>query len=219
MSTEATTLEPTERTTLRRRPQRGSYERAVLNDILDAGVICQIGYVMDGEPRVLPTVFWRTGEAVYWHGARESRALLAMAGHEVCFTVTLLDALVLARSAFHHSANYRAVMAFGRADSIEDEVEKLAAYREMFDRIYPGRWSDIRKPSRAELAATLVLRLELTEASAKVRTGPPIDSKGDLRQPAWAGVVPVGMRFGSAVPADDLRPGGAALELPGWLGR
>ena len=171
MSSDATLLEPTERTTLHRVPERGTYERAAIDAILDAGAICQVGYVMDGEPRVLPTVYWRTGAAVYWHGSRESQALLAMAGREVCFTVTLLDGLVMARSAFHHSANYRAVMAFGRAEAIDEEVEKLQAYREMFDRLYPGRWTQIRKPSRAELHATLVMKLELTEASAKVRVG------------------------------------------------
>jgi nitroimidazol reductase NimA-like FMN-containing flavoprotein (pyridoxamine 5'-phosphate oxidase superfamily) len=219
MSSDATTLEPTTRTTLTRLPERGSHQRAKIHEILDAGAVCQIGYQMDGSPRVLPTVYWRTGEAVYWHGSRESRALLAMTGQEVCFTVTLLDGLVLARSAFHHSANYRAVMAFGRAESIEDEVEKLAAYREMFDRLYPGRWADIRRPSRAELWSTMVMRLELTEASAKVRAMGPVDSKPDLRQPAWAGVIPMTLTAGAPVEADDLRPGGVGLQIPDWLPR
>ncbi len=218
MTTEAPTLETTERTTFNRSPQRGSYERAAINSILDAGVICQLGYVMAGEPRVLPTVYWRTGEAVYWHGSRASGALGAMAGRQVCFTVTVLDGLVLARSAFHHSANYRSVMAFGRAEVVEDEVSQLAAYREMFDRLYPGRWPHIRKPSRAELVATIVLRLELIEASAKVRAGPPIDSRADLRQPAWAGVIPLSLKPGPPAPAEDLKAGAAPVTVPAWIG-
>ena len=219
MSIQAPTLDPTERTTLHRVPQRGTYERAQIDAILDAAAICQIGYAMDGEPRVLPTVFWRTGDAVYWHGSRQSGALRAMAGREVCFTVTLLDGLVLARSAFHHSANYRSVMVFGRAEVIEDVVSQMAAYREMFDRLYPGRWPHIRGPSRAELAATMVLRLELTEVSAKARTHGPVDAKGDLRQPAWAGVIPLSLQPGAPRPAEDLRPGGEPVTVPNWLGR
>jgi len=219
MSTDAPILEPTPRTTLKRRPQRGAYGRAAIDAVLDAGTICQIGYLSDGEPRVLPTLYWRTGEAVYWHGARESGALLAMIGREVCFTVTLLDGLVLARSAFHHSANYRSVMAFGQAQALEDEAAKLAALRAMLDRLYPGRWPQVRAPSRAELAATHVLRLAITEASAKVRDAPPLDAKGDLDQPGWAGVIPLSLRAGDPVAAADLRPGGAPLDIPDWLTR
>ena len=218
MSSEAILLDPTERTTFHRRPQRGSYDRAVIDAVLDAGVICQVGYVLDGTPRVLPTLYWRTGDAVYWHGSREGFGLKAMAGAEVCFSVTILDGLVMARSAFHHSANYRSVMAYGRPEAIEDDVAKMAALREMFDKIYPGRWGEIRKPSRAELAATLVLRLELTEATAKARAGGPIDAKGDLTQPGWAGVIPVALVAGAPIQAEDLKPGGAALDVPGWLG-
>ncbi len=217
MSTEA--LTPTARTTLNRRPQRGAYDRATLEAILDAGMIGQIGYLMDGEPRILPTLYWRTGEHIYWHGARESRALVAMAGHEVCFSVTLLDGLVMARSAFHHSANYRSVMAFGRAEAVLGEAAKLAASRALLDRLHPGRWDEVRAPSRAELAATLFLRLPLTEASAKARTGPPIDPPRDLSQPGWAGVLPVALRAGRPEPAEDLRPGGAPLVTPEWLNR
>lgn len=210
---------PTSRTRLNRRPQRGAHDHARVAAILDAGVICQIGYLMDGEPRVLPTVYWPTGEAVYWHGSRESGALKAMAGAQVCFTLTLLDGLVLAKSAFHHSANYRSVMVFGRAEIIEDVVSQMAAYREMFDRLYPGRWPHIRGPSRAELAATMVLKLELTEVSAKARTHGPVDAKGDLRQPAWAGVIPLSLQPGEPRPAEDLRPGGEPVTVPDWLGR
>ena len=219
MTTEALPGAPTARTEFHRRPQRGAHDRVALDAILDAGVIGQIGYLMDGGPRVLPTLYWRTGDHLYWHGSRESRALLAMIGHQVCFTVTLLDGLVMARSAFHHSANYRSVMAFGEAEVVDEEVAKLAATRALMDRLYPGRWKEIRPPSRPELAATLVLRLPLTEASAKARAGPPLDAPRDLAQPAWAGVIPVSLRAGEAEPAPDLRPGAAALGAPAWLER
>ncbi len=218
MTTEAPLPAPTARTTFHRRPQRGAHDRASVDAVLDAGVVGQIGYLMEGEPRVLPTLYWRTGDHLYWHGSRESRALLAMAGREVCFSVTLLDGLVMARSAFHHSANYRSVIAFGPAETVTGEAAKLAASRALLDRLYPGRWDQVRAPSRAELAATLFLRLPLTEASAKARTGPPIDAPRDLSQPGWAGVIPVSLGTGTPEPAADLRPGGAPLAVPQWLG-
>ena len=208
---------PTARTALLRRPERGAHGAQDIKAVLDAGVICQIGYALDGQPRVLPTIYWRSEDAVYWHGSRESRALQAMIGQEVCFTVTLLDGLVLARSAFHHSANYRAVMAFGRPQCVDEGADKLAAFQAMLDRLYPGRWASIRAPSRAEMAATHLLRLELSEASAKARALPPIDSKGDLAQPGWAGVIPLSMQAGEPASAPDLRGGGAPFELPQWL--
>ena len=210
---------PTSRTRLNRRPQRGAHDHASVAAILDAGVICQIGYLIDGEPRVLPTVYWRTGEAVYWHGSRESGALKAMAGAQVCFTLTLLDGLVLAKSAFHHSANYRSVMAFGRAEVVTREADKDAALHAMLERLYPGRWQAIRAPSRAELAATTVLRLPLSEASAKARTGPPIDAEADLRQPGWAGVIPVRLQAGPPQRAEHHPEGGEPAVVPTWLRR
>jgi nitroimidazol reductase NimA-like FMN-containing flavoprotein (pyridoxamine 5'-phosphate oxidase superfamily) len=217
MSIQTPTLEPTPRTTLNRLPERGAHGLEAINAILDAGVICQIGYQMDGSPRVLPTIYWRTDDAVYWHGARQSRALLAMIGQEVCFTVTLLDGLVLARSAFHHSANYRSVIAFGQAEVMDEGPAKQAAFKAMLDRLYPGRWPSIRAPSRAEMAATHMLRLKLTEASAKTRAMGPVDSKGDLSQPGWAGVIPLTLTPGAPVEAADLRPGGEPFEMPCWL--
>ncbi len=217
MTTEAPTLAPTERTTLHRRPNRGGHGLAEIDAILDAGVICQIGYQMDGDPRVLPTLYWRMGEAVYWHGARESRALLAMVGHQICFSVTLLDGLVLARSAFHHSANYRSVIAFGGPEALPEGPEKTAAFKGMIDRLYPGRWDQIRAPSRAEMHATHVLRLKLTEASAKTRAMGPVDSQGDLAQPGWAGVIPLSLTPGEPAVADDLKAGAAAFDMPPWL--
>ena len=216
MSTQPPAL-PTSRTRFNRRPQRGAHDRASVAAILDAGVICQIGYLMGGESRVLPTVYWRSGEAVYWHGARESGALRAMAGAQVCFTLTLLDGLVLAKSAFHHSANYRSVMAFGRAEVVGKEIDKAEALHAMLERLYPGRWDEIRAPSRAELAATTVLRLELDEASAKARTGPPIDAKADLRQPGWAGVIPVTLHAGEPERAEHHPAEGQPLVVPPWL--
>ena len=216
MSTQAPAL-PTPRTTLNRTPDRGAHDRASVTAILDAGVICQIGYLMDGEPRVLPTVYWRAGEAVYWHGARESGALKAMAGAQVCFTLTLVDGLVLAQSAFHHSANYRSVMAFGRAEVVGKETDKAVAVHTMLERLYPGRWGEIRAPSRAELAATTVLRLELSEASAKARGGPPIDARADLRQPGWAGVIPVTLHAGAPERAEHHPAEGEPPVVPPWL--
>lgn len=218
MSEEA--LAPTPRTTLHRRPDRGAHDRASVDAILDAGMICHIGYAMNGEPRVLPTIYWRDGDAVFWHGSRDSHALLAMAGAEVCFSVTLLDGLVMARSAFHHSANYRSVMAFGRAEPLAGDAGKSRALKAMLDRLYPGRWADIRAPSRAELAATLVLSLSLKEASAKVRPAPPVDAKRDLGQPAWAGVIPLSLTAGPPQDAPDLKPGCDRTGLaPEWLAR
>ena len=210
----------TARTTLNRKPERGSHDKAAAHAILDAGVLCHIGYVDDGQPKVLPTVFWRAGERVYWHGSRASRALQAMAGAEVCFCVSHLDGLVLARSAFRHSAQYRSVIAFGVAQPVESEADKLRAAQTLIERLYPGRWTEIRPPSRAELAAVSVLSLELVEVSAKVREGPPIDADADLGLAVWAGVAPLslapgaGLRPGTPVP-DYLAPWSAARSAAG----
>ena len=217
MTTEAPALAPTARTTLNRRTYRGAHDLAAIAAVLDAGMICQIGFVLDGGPRVLPTIYWREGEAVYWHGSRESGALKAMTGAEVCLTVTLLDGLVLAKSAFAHSANYRSVMAFGRAEAIVGDAEKLSALKAMMDRLYPGRWETIRPPSRAELAATSVLRLALTEASAKARTGPPLDIKPDPRAPAWTGVIPLSLQAAEPALVGELEPGVRPPAAPAWL--
>jgi nitroimidazol reductase NimA-like FMN-containing flavoprotein (pyridoxamine 5'-phosphate oxidase superfamily) len=194
------------RTTLGRLPQRGGYDRGGVHAILDACALCQVGYVADGQPLVLSTVFWRTGERVYWHGSRESRAIKTMAGAQVCFSVSRLDGLVLARSAFHHSVNYRSVMAFGVAREVEGEVEKLEALSAMIERFYPGRWARIRRPSRAELAAATVLSLTLDEVSAKVRAGPPLDAQADLDIPVWAGVAPLMLAPGELAPCAELSP-------------
>ncbi|HEX4098719.1 MAG TPA: pyridoxamine 5'-phosphate oxidase family protein, partial [Caulobacteraceae bacterium] len=210
-------LAPTVRTSFGRKAMRGAYELAAINAVLDAAMICQIGYVADGQPKVLPTIFWREGDAVYWHGSRESGAIKAMAGAEVCFTVTLLDALVLAKSAFAHSANYRSVMAYGRSEPISGEAEKATALKAMIGRIHPGRWPQIRPPSRAELAATSVLRLALTEATAKSRTGPPLDIKPDPKAPAWTGVIPLKTHVGEPELVGILEPDAEGPQSPAWL--
>ena len=190
----------TKRTTLKRLPLRGAYDHERVHAILDRGALCQIGYVAGGQPLVLPTVYWRDGGRVYWHGSRKSHALAAMAGAEVCFTVSHLDGLVMARSAFHHSVNYQAVMAFGVARRVDDPPDKRAALQAMFDRLYPGRWARIRQPSEAELAAVTVLYLELDEVSAKARDAPPLDVEEDLAIPVWAGVAPLEVRAGVLQP-------------------
>ncbi len=206
---------PTERTKLRRLPQRGSYERATVYDILDEGFVCQVGFVADGRPVVIPTAYGRAGDQLFFHGARASRMLKALReGVEVCVTVTLVDGLVLARSAFHHSINYRSVVVFGRARVVESDEEKMRALHAFTEHVLPGRWAEVRTPNRQELDATLVLALPLAEASAKVRTGPPIDDEEDYEIPVWAGVLPLGVSVGEAVP-DPRMTGG--IRLPDYL--
>jgi nitroimidazol reductase NimA-like FMN-containing flavoprotein (pyridoxamine 5'-phosphate oxidase superfamily) len=183
---------PTERTSLRRLPQRATYERAPVYQILDEGFVCHVGFVADGRPFVIPTAYGRVGDTLYLHGAKASRMLKALAaGAEACVTVTLVDGLVLARSAFHHSLNYRSVVVFGRASVVEDPREKLDALRAFSEHLIPGRWAEVREPNERELAATLVLSLPLAEVSAKVRTGWPVDDEEDLSLPVWAGELPL----------------------------
>lgn len=203
----------TERTKLRRLPQRGSYERQTVYDILDEGFVCHVGFVSDGQPFVIPTAYGRAGDELFIHGARASRMLRALReGVEVCVTVTLVDGLVLARSAFHHSINYRSVVVFGRARVVEAAEVKMRALRAFTDHVVPGRWDEVREPNRQELDATLVLALPLNEASAKVRTGPPIDDEEDYALPCWAGVLPLAVRTGEAVPDPRLASGIAPPE-------
>jgi len=198
----------TERTRVRRLPQRGSHERAVVHEILDAALVCHVGFVVDGQPFVIPTLHARVGDRVILHGSSKSRMLGALAcGGDVCLTVTLLDGLVLARSAFHHSVNYRSVVVFGHARAVESDAEKTAALRAFTERVHPGRWDLVREPNAAELKATLVLALPLEEAVAKVRTGPPLDDDEDLSWPVWAGVVPLATVAGEPRPDAHLLPG------------
>ncbi len=218
--TDASAYAPTARTTPSRKPDRARYDTACVHAILDAGVICHIAYVEDGLPMAAPTIYWREGAAVYWHGSRQSHALQAMAaGAPVCFTVAHLDGLVLARSAFRHSANYRSVVAFGRPRVIEGEARKRAAMRAMIERLYPGRWPHIRGPSRAELAAISVLRLNLEAVSAKVREGPPMDAERDYDLPVWAGVAPLSPRVGELEPCARLIAGiPPPDQIASWTG-
>src|SRR5580700_955594 len=211
MSTDLT-LSPTERTRLHRLRERGRSDRAELNAVLDAGLICHLGVLVDGAPVVLPTGYGRAGDTLYLHGSSANRALLAADGHEICATVTHLDGLVCARSVFNHSMNYRSAVIFGAARLVTDPEEKLLALRTITEHLAPGQWSYARQPSKKELAATSALALPLTEASVKIRTGDPSDEPQDCATDRWAGVVPVTVRFGEPEPDAALRPGIAVPE-------
>ena len=207
-----TSFTPTGHTQVRRLPKRGHYDRATVNAILDAGAIAHVGYVIDGQPFVTPTAYWRKGDRLYWHGSSASRMLRTIdAGAPVCVTVARIDGFVLARSAFHHSVNYRSVMAFGTAHKLTDETEVMEALRDFTERLYPGRWDVLRPVQPQELKATTVLVMDLTEAVAKVREGMPVDDDEDYALPIWAGVLPV--RTTVQAPVSDPRnlPG---LEAP-----
>lgn len=205
----------TERTTLRRLPKRGSFERETVYRILDEGFVCHVAFVSDGKPVVIPTAYGRVGDKLYLHGARASRMLKTLgAGADVCVNVTLVDGLVLARSAFHHSINYRSVVIFGRANAVESDAEKMSALLAFTEHVVPGRWDEVREPSKQELDSTLVLSLALEEASAKVRTGPPVDDDEDYSLPIWAGVLPLRVSAGEVIPDPRLDEG---TQPPGWL--
>jgi uncharacterized protein len=185
-------FEKTDRTTLKRLPARGGYDRKLVYSILDEGLICHVGFAVEGQPFVIPTGYTRQGDHLYIHGSQASRMLRTLKGGiDVCLTVTLLDGLVLARSAFHHSMNYRSVVVFGRAIMVDDPADKVAALVAFSEHVIPGRWNDVRGPTEHELKATTVLSLPLEEVSAKVRTGPPLDDEEDYELPIWAGVIPL----------------------------
>ncbi|MEK6280848.1 MAG: pyridoxamine 5'-phosphate oxidase family protein [Acidobacteriota bacterium] len=197
-------ISPTVRTQLHRLPKRGSYDREVVYQILDEALICHVGFVAEGQPYVIPTGYGRIGDTLYIHGSAASRMLRSLAkGIDVCVTVTLTDGLVLARSAFHHSMNYRSVVVLGKATVVEDQQEKLIALEAFANHIIPHRWTEVRAPTEEELKATLVLALPLVEVSAKVRTGPPIDDDEDYALPVWAGVIP--LRLTASAPVSDPR--------------
>lgn len=197
-------LPQTTRTTLKRLPRRGTYDRELINQILDEGFICHVGFVADGQPFVIPTGYARASDQLFIHGSQASSMLRTVGqGIDVCLTVTLVDGLVLARSAFHHSMNYRSVVVFGRATVVDDRKEKLDALLALSEHMIPGRWADVREPNERELQSTTVLSLPLTEASAKIRTGPPLDDEEDYDLPIWAGVVP--LRLVADSPIDDPR--------------
>jgi nitroimidazol reductase NimA-like FMN-containing flavoprotein (pyridoxamine 5'-phosphate oxidase superfamily) len=209
---------PTERTRVRRLPERGAYDRETIHAILDAAPICHLGWVTDeGTPRVVPTIHARVGDTLYLHGSAASRTLRAIAdGREVCIVATLLDGLVLARSAFHHSMNYRSVVVYGRPRVVTDRQEQLEACRAIVRHVLPGREDDARMPTERELEQTAIVAIPLEEASAKIRTGPPKDDPEDLELPIWAGVLPLHVAPGEPDPAPDLRPG---IVPPDYLGR
>ncbi|MFI1102997.1 pyridoxamine 5'-phosphate oxidase family protein [Streptomyces melanogenes] len=210
--------EPTERTVPTRSRERASYDRELVHGILDEGYVCHLGFVRDGAPVVLPTLYGRIGERLYVHGSTGSRPLRmtgkADPGLAVCLTVTHVDGLVLARSAFHHSINYRSVVVHGIAYEVTDPEERRTALDALVDQVLPGRSYDSRQANAKELAATAVIRLDLDEVSAKVRTGGPNDEPEDSALPHWTGVLPVVRGYGTPIPADDLDP---SVELPGYL--
>lgn len=206
MSTEIP-LSATPRTRLGRHHERGRTDRADLYAVLDAGMICHLGVVLDGAPVVLPTAYGRAGDTLYLHGSSANRSLLAAAGQQVCLTVTHFDGLVCARAAFSHSINYRSAVIFATARLVTSDDERLTAFRAVTEQLIPGRWDAVRAPVRKELAATAALALPLTEASVKVRSGPPADDPSDLELSTWAGVVPAAVRFSEPVPDPVLAPG------------
>jgi uncharacterized protein len=207
-----TSFSPTQRTQIKRLPQRGAHDRQTIYDILDEGLICQIGFVVEGQPFVIPTAYGRVDDRLYIHGSPASRMLRTLKqGINVCVTVTLLDGLVLARSAFHHSMNYRSVMVFGEARLVEDADEKLEALKAFTEHVMRDRWAAVRPPNRQELLGTMVLALPLSEASAKMRSGAPMDDEEDYELPIWAGELP--LKLTPLAPVADPRLA-ADIELP-----
>jgi uncharacterized protein len=204
---------PTPRTRLVREADRAVYDREAAYRILDEGFLCHVGFVADGQPFVIPTSYGRKDASLYVHGSAASRMLRQMKeGVPVCITVTLLDGLVLARSVFNHSMNYRSVVVLGKATLVEDAEEKLAALRLLSEHILPGRWADARQPNERELKATSVLRVPIEEFSAKVRVGPPVDDEEDYSFPTWAGVVPLEVKTGEPIDDARLMPGQTVPE-------
>jgi len=199
---------PSPRTRVKRMHQRGAYDAGTVHAILDSMPICHVGYVFDGTPYVTPTLQWREGSHVYWHGSSASRMLEACEGADVCLTVTIIDAMVMARSAFNHSCNYRSVMAMGRAFKVKDPAEKEARLRTFTEQLYPGRWDILRPATAKEIKATTVLGMSLHESSAKVRSGPPGDDEEDKSLPIWGGLIPVRMQVLPPI-ADQHTPGGS----------
>jgi uncharacterized protein len=209
---ESVSQPPSERTTIRRMPHRAVYDRQLINAILDEGLLCHLGFTLDSQPYVLPTIYARDGERILIHGSAASRMLRNIRrGIPACATVTLLDGLVLARSAYHHSMNYRSVVILGIATEICDLADKIAAMRTIVNHVVSGRWDDVRAPSEAEIRTTMVLSLPLNEASAKVRTGPPLDDEQDYALSTWAGVIPLCLDAHAPI-ADPQLPAG--IETP-----
>ncbi len=208
------TFTQTERTKLKRLPKRGHFDRETVYGILDEGFICHVGFTPEGQPFVIPTGYARDGDTLYIHGSAASRMLRTLStGLDVCVTVTIIDGLVLARSAFHHSMNYRSVVIFGRAKLVEDREEKMAALLALSEHIIRGRWAEVREPNEQEMKATTVLSLPLVEVSAKIRTGPPLDDEDDYEMNVWAGVIPLRLVADEPIADPRLIDG---VEVPGY---
>jgi uncharacterized protein len=204
---------PSPRTRVRRLHEKAAYDLATVHAILDAMPVAHVGHIVDGFPVVTPTLQWRIGDRIYWHGSAASRMQRRAADAQVCVTVTLTDGMLLARSGLEHSVNYRCVMVFGRAELVEGAAAKTAHLRTMMEQLFPGRWDTLRPITAQELKATRILSLPLTEASAKVSAGPPADPPEDQSWPVWAGVLPIRLSVGTPEPAPDLAPG---IALPGY---
>ncbi|WP_445152334.1 pyridoxamine 5'-phosphate oxidase family protein [Baekduia sp. Peel2402] len=216
-----TATAPSERSRVRRAPKRADYDRETIDAILDEALVAHLGFVADGQPYVIPTLHARVGDEVLIHGSAASRMVRTLgAGVPACLTVTLIDGLVLARSAFHHSMNYRSVVVLGEARLVEGEAEREAALAAFTDKLVPGRWDEVRTPSRQELKGTRVLALPLTEASAKLRAGGPVDDDEDYDLDVWAGVVPLRVTQGAIEPDVRLREGvSVSPSVAAWVGR
>ncbi|MFA9231207.1 MAG: pyridoxamine 5'-phosphate oxidase family protein [Microgenomates group bacterium] len=201
-----TTKPPSDRTRARRLHEKAAYDRATIDAILDAMPVAHVGYLLNDAPVVTPTLQWREGDHIYWHGSAASRMQKKAKGWPVCVTVTLTDGMVLARSGLEHSVNYRSVMVFGTATEVIDPAAKALHLKTMMDQIYPGRWEALRPMTAQELKATAILTIPLTEASAKIGQGGPVETDEDARWPVWAGVLPIHPAMGAPVPADNLDP-------------
>jgi len=210
-----TEFQPTKRTKIKRLHQRAVFDRKTVYEVLDAGLLCHVGYVIDGQPYVTPTAYWRVDDRVYWHGSSVSKMLKAVEkGIAVCFTVALMDGLVIARSGYNSSINYRTVMALGRAEKIAGEADKLAALEVFADRLAPGLWADQRPVNKQEIKATAVLTMKLEEVACKIRGGPPGDEEEDYALDIWAGVVPISTAIGAPIDDPRLKDG---LVQPAYL--
>jgi len=207
MSLHGKPITPTPRTKVRRLPARGSYDREIIYAILDEALLCHVGFVDDGQPLVIPTIHVRIDDRIHLHGSNASRMLVRLQeGVPACVTVTLLDGLVLARSAFHHSMNYRSVVILGRAEETKGRKQKLEVFERLVEHVVPGRWADARRPSAEEINATTLVSLPITEASAKIRSGPASDDEQDYALPIWAGVIPLELRAAPPLADEKLAP-------------
>lgn len=205
----------TDKNRVRRQAMRGHYDKETVYGIIDEALICHIGFVQDGVPFVIPTIHARDGDALILHGAKASRMMkYIQAGHDVCVTITLLDGLVMARSAFHHSMNYRSVVLFGKGTLMEGEQEKMHGSQILTEHLFPGRWEDARQPNKKELNATSFVSISIDSATAKIRTGPPGDDDEDYQLPVWAGVVPIRQHFDTPVDDPLLNDG---IALPDYM--